>query len=301
MKRIGMKLIGLVLLISTMFLTPCSALTNDGISNEPTKGFIWEATNGSNSIYLVGTMHPAPNDVNFFNDKINNVIKETDGLATEIDLTDEKNIKELQDYAINNIYLKNGEINDLLTDDEQKIFYNILLDYKLNYNDIKTLNSNGLMLALSVKTYAFSGFTGPMFDSLLQQKYRELNKEVISLESVKEQMEAASIDMDYFKTYIDKYDRNSIKEVNKYANELFEGYKNGDFSVGEKAIKKQQENINLYKKLLVDRNIKMADKIENLSKSGKKYMVAVGYLHYFGEDSVIKLLEKKGYIVKSIN
>ena len=103
------------------------------------------------------------------------------------------------------------------------------------------------------------------------------------------------------KKYIDKYDRNSIKEESKYANALFEGYKNGDFNVGEEAIKKQQENASSYKKLIVDRNIKMVDKIENLSKSNKKYMVAVGYLHYFGEDSVIKLLEKKGYTVKSVN
>ena len=189
MKKIGMKLIGLVLLMSTMFLTPCSALTNEGMSTEPTKGFIWEATKGNDSIYLVGTMHPAPNNVNFFNDKINNIIKETDGLATEIDLTDEKNIKELQDYVVNNFYLKNGEIKDLLTDDEEKILYNILLDYKLTYSDVSKLNSNGLIMALSNRSFTSNDFTGPMFDSLLQQKYRELNKEVIGFESVKEQME----------------------------------------------------------------------------------------------------------------
>ncbi|SFC88816.1 TraB/GumN family protein [Clostridium uliginosum] len=301
MKRIGMKLIALVLLMTTIFLTPCGVLASEAISNEPTKGFIWEATKGDNSIYLVGTMHPAPNNVNFFNDKINNIIKETDGLATEIDLTDEKNIKELQDYVTNNFSLKNGEIKDLLVGDEEKILCNILLDYKLTYNDISKLNSNGLIMALCNQSYTLNEFTGPMFDLLLQQKYKELNKEVIGLESVKEQMGTLGTDMDSLKKYIDKYDRNLIKEESKYANELFEGYKNGDFNVAEQAIKKHQENIDSYKKLIVDRNIKMADKIEKLSKSSKKYVVAVGYLHYFGEDSIIKLLEKKGYTVKSLN
>lgn len=301
MKKIGMKLIALVLLMTTIFLTPCGVLASEEISNEPTKGFIWEATNGDNSIYLVGTMHPAPNDVNFFNDKINNIIKETDGLATEIDLTDEKNIKELQDYMINNSYLKNGEIKDLLVGDEEKILYNILLDYKIDYSDISKLNPYGLMMTLSGKSNISNGLTGPIFDLLLEKKYKELNRKIISLESVQDQMEALNANIDSLREYIDKYDRNSIKKGSEYSKELFEGYKNGDFNVGEKSIKKQQENKDVYKKRLVDRNIKMADKIDDLAKNNKKYVVAVGYLHYFGEDSIIKLLEKKGYVVKAIN
>lgn len=302
-KSKDMKRITSIFIILTVLFIPYRAFANDneGALSEPTKGFIWEATNGNNSIYLVGTMHPAPKDVNFFNDKINSIIKETDGLATEVDLTDKENIKELQDYMLNNIYLKNGDIRDSLTGDEEKILSNILIDYKLTYDNTKKLNSNGLILALINQGYILNGFTGPMFDSLLQQKYKELNKEVISLESVKEQMDAASFNMDYLKNYIDKYNRNRVEEEKKYANELFDGYKNGDYSVGEKAIKMQQENKELYKKILVDRNVKIADEIENLSKSNKKYMVAVGYLHYFGEDSLIKLLEKKGYTIKSIN
>ncbi|OCA97617.1 TraB/GumN family protein [Clostridium beijerinckii] len=302
MKRINMKIITSIFAILTILLTPCSAFANDnGALSEPTKGFIWEATNGDNSIYLVGTMHPAPKDINFFNNNINEIIKNTDGLATEVDLTDKENIKELQDYMLNNIYLNNGEIRDFLTGDEEKILYNILIDHKLTYDDVKKLNSNGLILALNNQGCTLNGFTGPMFDLLLQQKYKELNKEVVSLESIKEQMDAASCNMDSLKNYIDKYNRNSLEEEKKYENELFNGYKNGDHSVGESVIKMQQENKETYKKILVDRNVKMADKIEDLSKSDKKYMVAVGYLHYFGEDSLLKLLEKKGYTIKPIN
>lgn len=238
MKKIGIKVITSILLILSMFLVPCSALANTKDITEATKGFTWEATKGKDSIYLAGTMHPAPNNVDFFNDNIVNIIKKTDGLAVEVNLINQENVKELKDYMTNSMYLKNGEIKNLLVGDEEKILHNILVDYDIKYNDIKNLNPNGLMLTLSSKSYALNGFIGPAFDLLLQEKYKELNKEIIGLESVKEQMDVINTDKDSLQKYIDQYNINSQKEEKKYMNELFEGYKNGDYSIGEKAIKK---------------------------------------------------------------
>ena len=44
-----------------------------------------------------------------------------------------------------------------------------------------------------------------------------------------------------------------------------------------------------------NRNEDIVNKINSLAKYGKKQIVAIGYNHYFGSDSVKTLLEKDGY------
>jgi uncharacterized protein YbaP (TraB family) len=56
----------------------------------------------------------------------------------------------------------------------------------------------------------------------------------------------------------------------------------------------------LYEKLLTQRNIAMADKIERLLRSGEQSFVAVGTFHLLGEESVVAVLAKRGYKIKAL-
>lgn len=54
----------------------------------------------------------------------------------------------------------------------------------------------------------------------------------------------------------------------------------------------------LMKKLLLDRNVGMADRIDDYFKAGRgNYFIAVGALHLLGEGSVLDLLRKRGYTI----
>lgn len=66
------------------------------------------------------------------------------------------------------------------------------------------------------------------------------------------------------------------------------------------AIELQKEDEEAYKAICVDRNIEMIKKIEDYMKTDKKYAVAVGALHFFGEDGIVDLLKAKGYSVSKI-
>lgn len=54
----------------------------------------------------------------------------------------------------------------------------------------------------------------------------------------------------------------------------------------------------IYRPLTVERNRRWISRIEQLLDDEDDYLVVVGTLHLVGEDSVVKLLEKKGYEVK---
>jgi len=56
----------------------------------------------------------------------------------------------------------------------------------------------------------------------------------------------------------------------------------------------------LYEKLLTQRNVAMADKIERLIRSGDQCFVAVGSFHLLGEGSVVSVLAKRGYQIKAL-
>ncbi|EPZ56605.1 traB family protein [[Clostridium] sordellii ATCC 9714] len=44
----------------------------------------------------------------------------------------------------------------------------------------------------------------------------------------------------------------------------------------------------------------MVEKIDNLIKENENYAVAVGTMHFFGNDSIVKLLQEKGYKVTKL-
>jgi len=51
----------------------------------------------------------------------------------------------------------------------------------------------------------------------------------------------------------------------------------------------------LFKALFTDRNIAMANKIDELLVDGRTYFVVVGAAHLAGEQGILKLLETKSY------
>jgi uncharacterized protein YbaP (TraB family) len=53
-------------------------------------------------------------------------------------------------------------------------------------------------------------------------------------------------------------------------------------------------------KMLDERNVAMAARIEEYLRSGKRHFVAVGVLHLVGEKNVIDLLKGRGYSVREL-
>ena len=49
--------------------------------------------------------------------------------------------------------------------------------------------------------------------------------------------------------------------------------------------------------MIKDRNDEMVKKIEGYFKEDETYTIAVGALHFFGDDGIVKLMENKGYTV----
>jgi uncharacterized protein len=293
----------------TFFISISVACNNKDIEKETARGYIWEATNGTNSVTLVGTMHIGDNKINFLNDDIKKIIDETDVLSVELDLSEKETINKVQSSG----YLKNGEtIDNYLTEDEIEKLSSIFKSLNPNFNidTIKYLNPSSLYSLLTKICCAKAGILGNGLDLLMINKMKQHNAAAKDNIVINE-LEGADLQINigyntftwnYIKEYINNYSNSNIDKEVDYAINSLNAYKNGDIEFIEESNNKiKSDNPEVYKIMITDRNIDMSNKIDELIKDNKKHTVAVGAGHFIGDDSILKLLEEKGYIITRIN
>jgi uncharacterized protein YbaP (TraB family) len=127
------------------------------------------------------------------------------------------------------------------------------------------------------------------------------SKKIDGLETVREQLEIMA-------RLPDKQQREfllySVDDAERTASELdamLNAWRRGDAAAMAKLLQEGfDEYPDLYRPLTVERNRKWIPQIEQLLGDKDDYLVVVGALHLVGTDSVIDLLERKGYQVKQL-
>lgn len=265
------------------------------------KGFIWEATSSNGeAVTLVGTMHPAPNTHIILHDKLKDILNNSEVLTVEIDTTTASAITKLQQ----SLYLEKGDtIENYLSSEEISSLNEILKPYNQNINSMKNLNPYGIHQVILGNQLNEIGFIGSTTDALLMKEAKMNNIELDEIEGLDFQMNLVNdmINWNSLKEYINEYnDKLKIEEA-EMTKKIFDNYVNSDIESAEVLeVSLREEDGEFYNVLNIERNKEMANKIDELIKDGKKRIIAVGYRHYMGEDSILDYLEEKGYIIKKI-
>ncbi len=266
------------------------------------KGFIWEATSSNGEVVtLVGTMHPAPKTHILLNDKLKEILNNSDVLTVEVDIMAASSTTNLQ----KSLYLKDGDnIENYLSSEEISKLSEILMPYNQKIDSIKNLNPFGINQVLSANQISEIGFGSGSTDALLLTEAKGNKIEVDEIEGLGFQINLMNqiYTWDYLKDYINQYNEESKNKELEITEELFENYVNSDIDSAEKLEVNYREEADkeLYNLIATERNKNMANRIDELIKDGKKRVVAVGYRHYIGEDSVLDYLEEKGYTIKKL-
>lgn len=268
---------------------------DDGL--KPLTGCMWEVSKGDKKGYLIGTIHVYKKGYSYTNDNLDKILKETDGLAVEVDITDKNEIS----LVTSAIMAKPGEgIEDILNPEEIANFKKMCTDMGLVYETLKFLNGYGISSMIETTLARQAGLSEVGYDQFLINRYKENKKEIIGIEGATFQLSLLQdiYNDDSIKDLVNTYSKESSNKSVKENNELFDAYVKGDMNYMDEAAKKlkEEDKVN-YDKMLTNRNINMANKAAELIDSGKVYTIAVGAMHYAGEESVIKELESKGYTV----
>lgn len=265
------------------------------------KGYFWKAQKGDDLVYLIGTMHPSKPNINYLNDTMKKVQKETDALALEVASPDKKTEEKLNKVINENLYLKKGEIKDSLTTEEGIKLDKILKSIDIKYEDVKTLTPTGLLRTIEAAILTKLGYQYEGTDAWLEGIYKNNYKKVVGLEDDIKHYNLLNSSTKDLKDTINQFNSKSIEETEKDLNECMYAFIKGDSNYMKEDVEENYKNDKQsYDKLIKNRNIDMTTNIDKLAKEDENYVVAVGAKHFFGPDSILKLLEDKGYKITKL-
>lgn len=277
-----------VVLISTGVFAQAKKVESINSNDE---SLLWEISgNGlSKSSYLYGTIHMICGNDYFLSDKTKIAFKASDNLVLEVNLSDPKELGAAQQLAYGKEQLSKTlspeQLNDL----------DALLQKRTGMT-VKQVDKFSLMTVMSLITMKSFGCVDiKSYEMEFIAMAKESDKSVTGFETLQAQMDFLSkgySDAEMITMLQESNDDTTKKMVQNYIQEnLPELYK--DIT----AAKVMNENA---KKWLLDvRNENWAVKMPDMMKD-KSTFFAVGAAHLLGEQGVINLLRKKGYIVKPI-
>lgn len=269
-------------------------------SKPTTKGYLWKATKGHKEIYLIGTIHCSDPNYDFYNDELLKVINKCDTLAVEINPT----MAETLGMSMKLLCPAGDTIESQLTNEEIHKLKTLCMDYNINYSILRTMNSTGICMNLNNLSCKNSGLTGEGLDNTLMAKFKCSNKDIVQLESLDLQFDRLSklYDISTLKEILNSYNSNTRNNSNEDDNNrvLFTAFINGDEHYMLDSIELSKKCPKEYDLLIKSRNENMVDEIEKNISNNKNLAVAVGALHYFGEDGIINQLQNRGYTIEKV-
>jgi uncharacterized protein YbaP (TraB family) len=290
-----------------LFLAQTACKPSAMQNKEPKKeaSLLWEITGkGIKKSYLFGTVHIANEKVLAMSDLLLDEIESCQVLAGEL-VMDEKAMQQALMPMLSQMFMKDTTLEMLLSKEEFAIVEKKIED-KLGMMAPAAMKMKPLFITVmlseqgqgSSKKSLFDFGKGEPVDMYLQKKAKEKNKEVVGLETIDEQMGAFnSISLQEQAKMLYRTVIGEEKESNTNLDQLLSMYYRQEI---DSLYELTQGSLSDFsnKSLLVERNQRMADRMEKIMKD-KKLFTAVGAAHLAGEKGVIGLLRKKGYLVKA--
>lgn len=280
----------------SLFAFTFNTLSDESVSQ---KGLLWQIEKqGVKPSYLFGTMHSEDAQVT----KLLAIIKPYIAKVDTVSLETELNVAAILKGSMA-MFLTPGQTLDQLIDKAKYThLIKVLYEHEIPEDFAKTLKPWAIMVMLS--TPPSTG--GDILDLLIYQEAQAQHKKVFGLETIEEQL-AIFDDISLADQLILLQDTlEQLDEMSTMFQQMLNLYTQRDltnllnFSKKYMASNTHQALIDLFtKRLLDDRNIRMAHRMQASLQTGNSF-IAVGALHLPGQNGVLKLLEKQGYIVKSV-
>lgn len=241
--------------------------------------------------YIYGTIHSY--DVRAFTFKLlaENYINETKSFGMEIKLD------ELNPFSLLGKLQMPGDttLRMLLPEEDYIKLDKILRDsFQIDLTMFGTIKPMFLVGLLEMPSGEVVESNTNFLDEYLMNQAKKLNKEVIGIETVEEQLQAVDLIplKEQAKMLVDELvNPDTTKEP---LQDLLDVYSVGNLDSLYSYYQHGELSNNFNKVLVLDRNHRMADRIDSIARI-KSIFVAVGALHLPGEEGVLNLLRKKGY------
>ena len=281
--------------------TPLNVANAQQSNKSRTKSnFLWSAKKGKSTIYLLGSIHLLPRELEALDKAIEA------GYSDSKIIVFETNIDSLSDPAFEAKVTSIGLLPPGQTLEQQvsKQTY-ALLQQKVNelglqveiFNQFKPWLCALTLASMELQKLGFNPNYG--IDKHFFDRAKQDGKEMRFLETTDDQLELftemSREEEDLFLAKVlQELDTTQVKVI-----EMINAWKSGDSDKLASMVKVEFEGYpEIYARMLVERNLEWVKHIEDLSGQDGNSFVVVGAAHLVGDDSILELLKKKGFAVE---
>lgn len=294
-----------LIIISIWVLIGSSCLTNRVETEQTSESslFLWKVEKNESIVYLAGSVHVAPEGIFPLHEKYYAALEESENFVMEADVN-EIDPDDIQTYTMQRAIFAPGDeqLDSLLPlEYQEKLISNILAPTGITFEGVQGVKPWFLSLTLSM-IYMQSSNLGAEngVDKHFYQIANELGLNNIYLETAKQQIDflsgspmsaqvAGLIDL------IESWD--TLAEETQ---ELMATWIDNDIYGFEKLYSSSFDKEGLeptYDILIKNRNIDWANQVEDFLTTNETYFIVVGAGHLVGDDSLLKILQERGYTV----
>jgi uncharacterized protein YbaP (TraB family) len=261
---------------------------------------LWMVKNGKTTVYLFGTVHVMKKDVDWETTEVTNALKSSSALYLEIADTGPDAQKALQPMVMSLGIDAGHPLSTKISKEDVAALDAALKPLGQGEASIEPMQPWLVYLTVSMLPAMQAGYDLTSgIDQQLQKEAVAAGKPVKGFETAEGQLHVLA---DFPQAEQVALLHETIQELPKavdQTNEMVADWETGNVAAIAKMENEdlEKKHPDLYKKLLVDRNVAIADKIVGLLKdpgTGTVF-VGVGAAHLAGADAIQKLLEKQGF------
>jgi uncharacterized protein YbaP (TraB family) len=292
----------LLVIFSVLILVFLVASSQD-VFSQSQKNFLWRVGSGTNTVYLMGSLHFFRKEIYPLNKRIETAFDQANILVVEANVNDITKI-DIQKLVDSALYLDLETLEKHVSTETYELIKKESGRLGLPLEMINRQKPWFLALVLESLELLKLGFD-PNYgiDKYFLSK-AEGKKKILELESLDYQISLLSNLFDKDQELFLLYTLRDLNILEQELGRLTQAWISGDTksleSILTRGISEDKGLSSIFEKLIYERNKKMVSKIEDFLRTKETYFVIVGAGHLVGDQGIIEILKGKGYIVEQL-
>ena len=261
---------------------------------------MWVVKDHDSTLYLYGTVHLLPSDLDWQRDDMKDAFKEAGTVFFELDTGRAGQLEASLLTQQLGLISSGTRLSDRLDNYQLK-----LLEAAANNGNLPlaSLDSMRPWLASEFLTVAAAGNAGLSpdlaADEALKSRAQRLGKNIVYLDTTERQIRATSDQPDFVQMMLLTDTLEGFGSIGSNLSKIADAWSVGqvDYLTAKTVIALSSRSPELYNTLLKDRNREWAGEFTRFMEGNDTGFAAVGAAHFLGEDSVQNFLRDQGYVV----
>ncbi|HZF44986.1 MAG TPA: TraB/GumN family protein [Sphingomonadaceae bacterium] len=275
---------------------PVPAPTEQPASGGPA---LWKLSDRDTTIYLFGTIHFLPSDVDWFSGPVETALRSSNEIVTELDPSDAQRLPGLMQQTA---FLPEGQIlREMLSPDDRKKYEELLITLGIPIEQFDRYKPWAAGLTLSVLMTKRAGFDPEKGVEEVVEVHRPQNARRGALETVDFQVDLfAGLPEAQQIAYLNQVVE-TAPTLKEDLSAMLKDWLDGDADSLGQLINSADGDPALNRRMLTDRNVIWSGWIKDRLRKPGTVFIAVGAGHLAGKGSVLDQLRKRGIRSKRVN